>query len=211
MPEFGAKYLEQKLRCLGGKQRALFALSCAERLYPAYTLQRELYEGELAAARAALDEMWNALTMDHGSDTIRYSEVADRYSEVAEEYLRGEDAEWNPLNPISDNAIAAVIYAVQCLNSGDFEAAKWAAVQAYEAADYVAHTLGDVEFGTKESETAIVQSPVVQTELLLQEEVIKTIENAASLSEAIGTLRKRSKESGDSFAMDAAAIANTAQ
>lgn len=204
MPEFGAKYLEQKLRCLGGKQRALFALSCAERLYPAYTLQRELHEGELAAARAALDEMWNALTMDHGADTIRYSEVA-------EEYLRGEDAEWNPLNPISDNAIAAVIYAVQCLNSGDFEAAKWAAVQAYEAADYVAHTLGDVEFGTKESETAIVQSPVVQTELLLQEEVIKTIENAASLSEAIGTLRKRSKESGDSFAMDAAAIANTVQ
>ncbi len=204
MSDFDAKWLEQRLRGLGERHRALFALSCAERLYPAYCLQDEVHDREFALARAALDEMWNALAMKKRGNTIRYCEVAA-------EYLRGEGAEWNPMNPISDNAIAAVMYAVQCLNSGKVEAAKWAAVQSYEAADYVAHTLGNIDFGTKEAETAIVQSSVVQTELLLQKDVINTLENAVSLSEWIGTLRKRSMESGDAFAVEVAAVANTAQ
>jgi hypothetical protein len=105
MSEFDAKRLEQRLRGLIEKQLALFALSCAERLYPAYAQQRELHDG------AALNAMWNALTMDDG-------EGANRYSDLAEGYLRGEDAEWNPANPILDNSIAVALYAEQCLSSG---------------------------------------------------------------------------------------------
>ncbi|MFN6207877.1 MAG: hypothetical protein ACK49R_15705 [Planctomycetota bacterium] len=48
MSEFDTKRLEQRLRGFSEKQRALFALSCAERLYPAYAQQRELHDGELA-------------------------------------------------------------------------------------------------------------------------------------------------------------------
>lgn len=198
---FDSRTLEQSLDSLSGQQRALFALSCAERLYPAYSRHPKHNAGELDAARQALDQMWNKLKSTNEVDRIEYAQLA-------ENYLRGEDAEWHPLNPIADNAIASVIYAAQCVDTGDSESAKWAAVQAYEAADYVAHTLASIVFGSRHSESAIAQSSVIQGELKLQQEIMQTLKDTPSSVAQVDALKSRSKEAGELFAGQAIAITN---
>jgi len=57
---------------------------------------------------------------------------------------------------------------VRCHLTGQVENAVWAAVQGYEAVDYVAHTLGGIDFEGQKQKKFILETKYVQLEIKRQ-------------------------------------------
>ena len=194
MLTFDIKAIDETLSSMSPLQRVAFAVACAERLFAIYQLHPKQHPGELVAARAALDQIWNGMQSRKIGQHLAY--VDD-----AEEWLRGEDAKWNPLNPLADNAIASIVFACQCFETGESEPAKWAAVQTYEAADYVAHTLARIDFESLEGADAIQCSACVQTELERQRNLLSVVTRLQNNSpDLVEDLKQRSMTEAYDFA-----------
>jgi len=163
-------------------QRVLFAVAYAERLFGVYRIRRDTVRQEMFETRAAIDSIWDAIRLPKTGQHIGYLDNA-------EQWIRGDDAAWNLLNPIYDNAILATIYACECLESGDVESAKWAADQGYNAADYIAYSLSGLDFQTPGNEAVILRSRCVQMELRNQRDDMYAIEKTASWTDAIDKVK----------------------
>ncbi len=121
------------------RARALFAASCAERLFG-------LYERAPGQLRAALEAAWE------GEDVARWQQVA-------EGLVSDED-------PYGENAAAAVAYALRTWMTDEPREAAWAARQVYEAADFAAQRqLEELDLNAPGAEDQLADRPVVQEAL----------------------------------------------
>jgi uncharacterized protein YjaG (DUF416 family) len=168
---FDRQSLKERLEKLSPLKRALFAVSCAERLFPLYKAFSE------KAVQAAPERLQT--TLDHLWEAARRKETPNEepFLEEYESLIPGEDAEWMPLNTLAENAVAALAYAFQ---STEAENAAWAAVQGYEAVDYIAHSLGAIDFKESEAEAAILKTECVQTEIQRQLRDVAELERSGS-------------------------------
>lgn len=196
MLAFDQPMLTERLNRMSPTCRTLFALCCAERLFPLYGLYANSgREGDLGLLRSTLDHLWESASERKTSGTQAF---LDKY----ESLIPGEDAHWTPLNPLAENAVAAVVYACRTKTTGKTEDAAWAAVQSYEAVDYMAHTLQGIKFGGPQAEATILKTECVQAELGRQLRDLAKLEGApraqAAMAELMAELRDRAKlEGGD--------------
>lgn len=186
--KFDEGNLQSRLKALRPRSRRLFALSCAERLFPLYQAYRDRAgRGNPRRIRKALDELWRAVSLD------RKCESRGRAGEY-ESLIPDEDSRWTAINPLAENAVAALVYAIRCHVSKDCENAAWAAVQAYEAADYVAGTLKEIEFSKPGAESAILRTPWVQGELQSQLRDLAELErDVGDWKETVAIIRARAR------------------
>jgi uncharacterized protein YjaG (DUF416 family) len=172
----------------------IFASSCAERLFPLYqSFCEKTAQGRPNYLRSTLDQLWDLAR--RGQEGHEEAFLSDY-----ESLIPGEDAEWTPLNPLAENAVAALAYACRCQLTGEAESAAWAAVQVYEAVDYLAHTLGGIDFTGPEAEADILKSEYVQAEIKRQLRDLAELENVvrdgSGIEHVVETFRNRAKSEG---------------
>jgi len=170
MLQFDQEWLLSRLRRLSASERLTFALTCAERLFALYAVYAaDTGLGRPDHLRSTLDSLVEVIASGkHGT--------ALTFLEDYEALIPGDNAEWTPLNPLAENAVAAIAYACYCARNADPQDAAWAALQGYEAVDYLACTLSGVDFSRREAESAILGTEYVQAELLRQSRDLAEIE-----------------------------------
>jgi uncharacterized protein YjaG (DUF416 family) len=188
---FDRQLLQDRLEKLDPLCRTLFALSCAERLFPLYkAFSEKAVQAAPNRLRSTLDHLWEGARR-------KKTPHAEPFLEEYESLLPGEDAKWMPLNPLAENAVTALAYACQ---SGEAENAAWAAVQDYEAVDYIAHTLGGIDFKGPEAEAAILRTEYVQAEIKRQLRDLAELEHAArdgkGIENSVEPLRRQAEWEG---------------
>ena len=189
---FNGESLQNRLAAISPPCRRIFALSCAERLFPLYQLfSRRVVHAAPNLLHSTLDHLWE---LTFRGEATNQEPFLSKY----ESLIPGENAEWTPLNPLVENAVAALAYA--CLSS-EAENARWAAVQSYEAVDYIAHTLERIDFGGAETETTILDSEYVQGEINRQLRDITELElifnENKGIETVVNTFRNRAKSEGE--------------
>jgi uncharacterized protein YjaG (DUF416 family) len=192
--KFDRQLLKDRLEGVIPLCRMLFAVAGSERLYPSYKLFFEKSGwGSADYLRATLDHLWELALQGQ----IGYEEP---FLSDYESLFPGEGAEWSPLNPLAENAVVALTYACQCQQKGDAESAAWAAVQGYEAVDYIAHTLGKIDFKGPEAEAAILKTECVQAEIERQlrdiAELEKVAHDGSGIDRVVEIFRKRAMSEG---------------
>jgi uncharacterized protein YjaG (DUF416 family) len=189
--EYDEKRLVNELNRLAPARRAAFAASCAERLAPMYrTFSKFTGEGEPEAIAAALEHVWEELSSENRNDA-RTEEVLA----ACEKLVTDEDAgerKWVVQRGCAQNALAAVIYTVRCLRTGDAQEAAWSARQAYEALDLHVQHLEDFNPDSPDAEERLLMHPLVQVELGRQRH------DLLDLQEGFGLARLRDRARRDS-------------
>jgi hypothetical protein len=117
-----------------------------------------------------------------------------------ESLIPGEQVERSkrtPLDPLAEDAVAALAYASQCQVTGEAENAVRAARRGYEAVDYIAHTLEGMDYDTREAQAAILNKEYVQAELQRQLRDIAELErvppDGRGIENGVNTFRNRAK------------------
>jgi hypothetical protein len=205
---FDDSRLEKRLGDLSDDSRRLFALTCAERLFPLYRAFNERSgRGDPDPLRKTLDQLWNSL--------LRGEPWADQsFLEQCDSLIPGEDVrqdQWTGLDAPAENAVIALVRACLCSLEGDPQNAYRAAVQGYEAADYIAQSgMKKFYIYTPDILRRIADSPVVQRELERQERDLAELEaadrGAASLGEMGEAFRLRAVSEGSDLVDSALAV-----
>jgi uncharacterized protein YjaG (DUF416 family) len=201
MVAFDEQALKERLEGVGPRWRLLFALSCAERLFALYKLFSErTRQGAPNRLRSTLDQLWE--------EVLR--EQAGREQPFLNEYealIPGEEVERSKrtlLDPLAENAVSALAYACQCQATGETANAVWGAQCGYEAVDYIAHGLEDMDYDTPEAQAAILNKDYVQAELQRQLRDIGELERAARektrMEQVVETFRSRATSEGKTLA-----------
>lgn len=154
--------LRQQLEGLDPTWRAAFAAACAERLLPTYrSFHQETGQGDPVALAQALNVLWTSLAgAPIGEDELR------QHAAAADALIPSDD-DWTELTPYAENAVTAVVYALNCRLTGDVAPATWSALQAYEALDeFVVNR--DLDLNTPGAEARILGDPLIQAELARQ-------------------------------------------
>ncbi len=163
MQTFDRSRLRVRLENLAPQCQTIFALSCAKRFMPLYkAFCDESGRGHWELLRSTLDRLWSESCCGTTGQEDKL------FLENYEDLVPGDSvprSDRTMLDPLAENAILALESACEHLLSHDSEKAIWAAGQAYEAADYVAHNLADVNFGEPNAETLILENKLVQNEL----------------------------------------------
>jgi hypothetical protein len=135
---FGDVYDEGLIRAslagLTARRRVAFACAMAECLLPmTEQVSGEADRGEVIALRGALDVAWRVVA---GEEPSASELVAAR--DLAMVLVPDDQNEdWATLSPLRQNAAAAVAYALDSSLRQDPQDAAWAALQVYEATDYL--------------------------------------------------------------------------
>jgi uncharacterized protein YjaG (DUF416 family) len=197
MVAFDEQSVKERLEEIGPRWRLLFAVSCAERLFPVYKLFSErTQQGAPNRLRSTLDQLWESARRE---ETSREQPFLNEY----EALIPGDDVERSKrtlLDPLAEDAVATLAYACQCQVTGETGDAVWAARRGYEAVDYVAHGLEDMDYDTPEAQAAILQKDYVQAELQRQLRDIGELERAAGerrgTEHVVETFRGRAMSEG---------------
>jgi uncharacterized protein YjaG (DUF416 family) len=197
MVTFDEQVLKERLEGVGPRWRLMFALSCAERLFPLYKLFSErTRQGATNRLRSTSDQLW---------ESVRRGQTGGEQPFLVEyeSLIPGEEVERSKrtlLDPLAEDAVAALAYACQCQVSGETENAVWAARCGYEAVDYIAHGLEDMDYDTPEAQAAILKKDYVQAELQRQLRDLSELERAARegirAEQVVETFRRRATSEG---------------
>lgn len=195
MQTFDRSTLKIRLENLAPQCQTLFALSCAERLMPLYkAFCDESGRGHWEYLRSTLDRLWDE------SCSGATGQEDKLFLENYEDLIPGDSVprpDRTMLDPLAENAILALESAYEHLVSHDSEKAIWAASQAYEAADYMAHNIADVDFGEPKAERLILENKLVQNELEQQLEDLVELEmncqGTNGVKNVAATLRRKSE------------------
>lgn len=191
MFDFDEDKLSFRLKKFRPISRMLFAVTCAQRLFPVYEFCCDKVRFSTAIkVRSALANLWKLVLKNE-------TKYEGRFLDLYDDLIPSEDSQWSPLNPIIENAVAAVAYACQ---SADAENAAWAALQCYEATDYVVHTIEKIKFSSPLAESQILGSELVQAELLRQNRDLKELNgippSSTEFMKVAAALRARAKAEG---------------
>lgn len=207
MLSFDRESLARRLDGISPRSRTVFALACSERLLPMYeAFSARSPRGRWSLLRAKSANLWDQLSEgvvhpDH--------EFLAEYPSLAP----GDDtprSERTLLDPIAENTVLALGSAWECHVSGESEKAFWAAEQAYEAMDYLAQILEDIDYGEPDGEEALRQSDLVQDELKRQLDNLTTLEQVregyTKYVALVKTLRDQAEIDGQALKIAAEAL-----
>ncbi|GAA4839200.1 hypothetical protein GCM10023221_15960 [Luteimicrobium xylanilyticum] len=122
--------IEPAIARLTPSRKAALAAACAEWLIPLLQVFDESSSSTLVGfAKPVLDEVWSALD-GGGPVMISASEVESRVPD--------EDGPWDPFLPYAENALAALVYAIEASALPADRTVIWAVRQVQEAAEYSA-------------------------------------------------------------------------
>jgi hypothetical protein len=162
MLRFNQELLISRLNAIRPPSRTVFALACADRLLPLYEVySMKSVKGNWDYLQTKSDNLWDQVLKGL---VISDDEFLDEYPELAP----GDDtprAERTILDPLAENAVIALGSAWECHVSGESQKAFWAAEQAYEAIDYMAQNIKNIDYREPDGEEALLQSGFVQGEL----------------------------------------------
>ena len=184
--------LVRDLGLLGVDARVAFAVSCAERLFPAYAeFSNQTGRGSPETLATLLERVWQHLLGER-----MLSEDISASLHLCMTLIPDEsDGPWVDAQPYADDAATATAYALRALETGKAQEAAWAARRAYEAAGHhVAHRLGI------KSEAMIRAHPVVVRETSRQRRDLDLL--LAANQEPVGyfvRLRDRAKSEAFMF------------
>jgi len=177
---------------LSENARAAFAAACAERLMPYYVQYAKLFKkGDPAVLREGLDLVWEH-ALDRQPPVKGLQPLAARAMELAP----GDGDKWTALNRLAENAAAAVYYCLECRMKGDTKNAVLASRQAYEAVDYLTQNIRHIQFGSRESEEAILRDRLVQDELSRQQRDLELLETGDLNHSALHVMKARAEREG---------------
>lgn len=163
--EWKPDQLREALSALPQGRRRWFATYAASRLNNRLADTDGSPKEQLRVALAVLS--------DHTTGPAVLRPLLDRCDGLVQD----EDADGYDSDPVADNAVVATCYALEAA-LGDEEAALWAATQAHETVDYMAHTELDADFNDVEQMALVASHSVVQEELAAQEADLKLLMTA---------------------------------
>ncbi|MFI9530920.1 DUF416 family protein [Micromonospora rosaria] len=169
---FDEDRLNEELRDLGHWQRVAFVASCVEVLVPGYArFCEEEGVGDPDLIGNIVNQVWDGLRRPvlEGIEVPSPSSVLDSLP---------EEEDWNEWFPQAENAVAATSFLVELVRNNDASLAVRAANQCYEAVDELAAR--GIEGGLLDAEAREVlgELPLVQKELLRQQEAILELRKA---------------------------------
>lgn len=171
---FEEQELTEKLNRLDARARLIFAVSCAERLFPAYVLFSEAVRfGDSAFMRSCLDSLW----LDVSAHTIQAIDFQARLDQCML-LIPNENEVWSEQQPCAEDAGAALAYALRTKLTGGAQEAAWAGRRAFEAMHYLAERRLDAKLDTSVNDAQ--DHEYVQTELGYQQEVLGLFSNSVS-------------------------------
>jgi hypothetical protein len=191
MLTFDRALFTHRLDGICARSRTVFALSCAERLLPLYeAFSAKSTMGRWNYLRSVSNKLWDLLlegiVCTHDDFLAEYPSLAP-----------GDDtprSERTLLDPLAENAVLALGSAWECHVCGQSEKAFWAAEQAFEAMDYMAQNVEDIDYGKPDGEEALRRSGFVQGELKRQLDSLTTLEQISECDLAYVTLVKTLRE-----------------
>ena len=123
MLEFQEHVLKQKLDRLPARSRIAFAACCAQRTSAiCHRYLSQSNPNRAATLDAAMGYAW-----DHILSASQRA-TTDRMLESVMSLIPDQDAPgWTPLTAYAEDALSALAYCLQCVQSGDTQEATWAA------------------------------------------------------------------------------------
>lgn len=184
--------LAARLAAFEGWQKAAFALACAQRLLPLYLKYCAVTrEGDASFARQAAVTLWQALE-DGALAPDELRKLLDR----AEELVPPGDAVGVAIwHWYAADAMAALIYAVQCQQRDLTQEAVWAARQAIESVTRFVEIRDGRDARSPEDMLRIDSDPIVQTELQRQEADLEVLEGSDGRESKVKRIREAAERS----------------
>lgn len=192
---FDENSIKKRLTLLPINLRTLFAVTCAERLFPAYErFSDKTGRGNVDILRRILDKLWMGLMgVQQYSEQIIAADLHNRMLLVPKE----SDGEWLNEQAWAEDAVACLSYSLRTRLSGDAQDAAWAARRVYDAVDYyVLHASGN-NFKLPDDEVRVIDHPLVQAELRRQErdmsELLSLVHSPDNMMTALNDFKLRSR------------------
>ena len=191
---FDEKSIKKSLTLLPITLRTLFAVTCAERLFPAYErFSAKTGGGNVDLLRRILDKLWMGLLgVQEYSDQIIAADLQHCMLLVPKE----SDGEWFNEQVWAEDAVASLAYCLRTRLSGDTQEAAWAARRVYEAADYYVINASGNSFKLPDDEVRVRDHPLVQAELARQErdisELLSLVHSPENIVTAVNSFKLRS-------------------
>ena len=160
---FDEPVLRGQLDRLPREHRAAFAASCAERLFSAYVrFSCEAGRADPKTLRAALDALWDDLTGKPLSELELRAMV-----KTCRALVPSEEDEPSDKQPCAEDAVVALVYALEARVKQGSQEAAWSAQRAYEALDHFV-MFDDSGVTVTANEQRLLEHPLVQAELIRQ-------------------------------------------
>jgi uncharacterized protein YjaG (DUF416 family) len=192
---FDEPVLRGQLERLPREHRAAFAAACAERLFPGYVRFSHETGRDPKTLRAALDALWDDLTGRPLSEHELRATV-----EKCRALVPSEEEESADDQPYAEDAVVALVYALEARMKQSSQEAAWSARRAYEALDHFV-MFDDSGVVVTANEQRLLEHPLVQAELARQkvdlDELFGAPEQGAR--DASARLRDRAKEDAAVF------------
>jgi uncharacterized protein YjaG (DUF416 family) len=125
--------LKQELQQLPESSRLLFALACAQRLYPAYVqFSKKTGSGDPAKLSTILERLWR----DAGGEAISPGQLQADIDACMGLIPDEDDQPWVIEQATAEDAATALAYALRYRQSGDLQEAAWASKRVFDALDH---------------------------------------------------------------------------
>ncbi len=164
MRKFDETDLANRLRALPSTFQAVFAASCASRLFKAYvTFHERTGLGNPNTLERALSDVWQAVL-----GRQREPQYYEEQLRAVMALLPDESERWSELHAYADDAVSVVAYALRNLLSRKPEDAAWAARRVYEAIDHYIISTSALDVNRAGVEQQIASDALIQAELSRQ-------------------------------------------
>jgi uncharacterized protein YjaG (DUF416 family) len=184
--------LAARLAALEPWQKAAFALACAQRMLPIYLKYCALTgEGDAMFVQSAIATLWQAV----GGRALPPHELQRLIDRAKELVPPGEAVGRVIWHYYAANAVAALIYAIECQQRDLVQDAVWAALQPFDVVTNYVESRDRLNFNSEDDKLRLERDPVVQAELQRQE----TDLNALVSNESQRAKIKRLREAAERF------------
>ena len=179
--------LKVELKELQQRTQATFAVSCAERLYPAYAA--------FVQASGRDDQGLIRRTLDLAWDGARTGVVAAEDPAILFEQcvalIPGDQSEEEAIPAHADDAIASVAYALQAAAGLDDKAAGWAAEQVTNCLDTFLLS-NEIDISAPDAEQRVWEHPLVVAEVRRRKDDLQRLAEGPDWGAAVEAVRATS-------------------
>jgi uncharacterized protein YjaG (DUF416 family) len=146
--------------------RVVFAATVAERLLPVYvSFSHKAGRGNPDRLTEILDRLWR----DIQGTRMDPEELQQNIDLSSDLIPREDDIPWIPDQAWTEDAVAAVTFALRSRQNGKSQEAAWAARRAYEALDHFVISHENIDPNIVGAEEQILSNPLIQDELMRQQ------------------------------------------
>ena len=177
---FSRDGLFARLVHMSPRARSAFALACATRLralWNAYAVKYAVADG--AVFNRQMDGLWDSLLRGDGPGVAGNAGALDALT-AGDTDDRQESGAWDPLPTFAQEALSALVYALQAFRSGEATYAVWAGEVSYEACYQAVVGNSSRQGGGVDLEAHLVHL-LVQRELRRQERDMLRLEQSFDL------------------------------